>query len=750
MKHIVYILLGCFLLLTAIVSAQPNFVRNSTITVLNASGDTLDNPWAGGFNSVQFSEIDLNLDGILDLFVFDRTGNRISTFINAGIANQTTYTHAPEYAQNFPQGLKGWVLLRDYNCDGKMDIFTSFSGGIRIYTNTSTAQLNFALYISQLTSDVQPDSINPNFLNLIINSSDIPAIDDIDNDGDLDLIVGSLPSGRFVYHKNLTIERNGDCSVFDLQLRNKCWGYISENPTQNKVVFYDTCSTNIGNPEKYAVNDKHLGGTSLFALDIDASNSKDLVLGGNNYTNLLLIANDDTSPNLTNSSITTQVSTFPATNQSTIAVNLEHFPAGYYIDIDNNGIKDLIVATNGISQSKNSTNVWLYENLNLNNNPDFEFLTNSFLQEGMIEVGEGVHPVYFDYNADGLMDIVIGNYGTLNTSTVELYNSTLWLYENIGTINNPSFQLVDSNYANISSLNIGLGSIQRTLGLAPTFGDIDGDGDQDMMLGDYIGNLHYFANNAGAGNPANFVLNQAQFNGLNFSFNASPQFIDLNRDTKLDLVIGKGNGYFSYYENTGTVNSPVFSLITDSLGYVNTKRYTEFNGNSSPFIYDNGGTYRMLSGAANGYIYEFGNIDGNLTGTFSIDSTFLGIWEGVESAISVYDIDNDGVMDLLVGNYSGGLAHYKGSMISSVELNQPIDDLKIYPNPTAKLITVDIGSNELTNSSIEIFDLLGKIIYSKPIETTKTVIDLYPFTSGIYLLKFSNNNGFNTQKIIKH
>lgn len=104
------LLLATGLLLTNLSKAQLGFSRNDNLTILSVNGDTLKNPWSGGFNSVQFSEIDLNLDGIKDLFVFDRTGNRISTFINAGQANQITYTHDPSYIQNFPKGLHDWVL----------------------------------------------------------------------------------------------------------------------------------------------------------------------------------------------------------------------------------------------------------------------------------------------------------------------------------------------------------------------------------------------------------------------------------------------------------------------------------------------------------------------------------------------------------------------------------------------------------------------------------------------------------------
>ena len=72
----------------------------------------------------------------------------------------------------------------------------------------------------------------------------------------------------------------------------------------------------------------------------------------------------------------------------------------------------------------------------------------------MIEVGEGAHPVFFDYNADGLMDIIVGDFGIFDPSVGPLlYKSGLWLYENIGTASSPAYQLVDTDYANISTTN---------------------------------------------------------------------------------------------------------------------------------------------------------------------------------------------------------------------------------------------------------------------------------------------------------
>ena len=61
-------------------SAQ-SFYRNANIDV-TAFGEFNADPWAGGLNSCQISTFDANLDGVKDLFIFDRNGGKISVYIN--------------------------------------------------------------------------------------------------------------------------------------------------------------------------------------------------------------------------------------------------------------------------------------------------------------------------------------------------------------------------------------------------------------------------------------------------------------------------------------------------------------------------------------------------------------------------------------------------------------------------------------------------------------------------------------------
>ena len=119
------------------------FTREQEIEVAQNSR-SLAFPWAGGVNSVFFSQIDLNLDGISDFIAFEKHGNRILPFINEGTHHLPKFVYAPKYKHRFPE-LHDWVILKDFNNDGKADIFSyNGLGGVRVFENISSASLPFS------------------------------------------------------------------------------------------------------------------------------------------------------------------------------------------------------------------------------------------------------------------------------------------------------------------------------------------------------------------------------------------------------------------------------------------------------------------------------------------------------------------------------------------------------------------------------------------------------------------------------
>ena len=67
--------------LNFVFSQQLSFVQSENLIVTKA-GDSLKSAWAGGINSAQISTIDLNNDQLNDLVIFDKSGNKILTFVN--------------------------------------------------------------------------------------------------------------------------------------------------------------------------------------------------------------------------------------------------------------------------------------------------------------------------------------------------------------------------------------------------------------------------------------------------------------------------------------------------------------------------------------------------------------------------------------------------------------------------------------------------------------------------------------------
>ena len=214
------LLLLLLITINHIAYSQIDFTINNNITVLK-NDQELQNAWAGGLNFCQFSQIDLNLDGINDLFIFDksgkngtRNGNKKGPFLFD--ENTNSYQYAPEYINNFPE-LTDWTLLVDYNQDLKADIFTSFNSSIALYTNNSDDVLSFD-FTKILTSDA---GFGP--INLYVSSSDIPAIVDVDGDEDIDILTFD-PSGiHLYYHENKSIQMFGNSDSINLIRNDECW-----------------------------------------------------------------------------------------------------------------------------------------------------------------------------------------------------------------------------------------------------------------------------------------------------------------------------------------------------------------------------------------------------------------------------------------------------------------------------------------------------------------------------------------------
>lgn len=709
-----------------------DFQRYDSIPVSDGTSN-LTLAWAGGMNMLSYSEIDLNQDGIMDLFVFDRSGNKITTYINIGTPNLVDYVLAPQYVYNFPL-LRDWALLRDYNCDGKQDIFACTVAGFAIYENVSTVAsgLQFQLVSPLVNTDRSPNSTH--FIgNLLVSAVDLPAIRDVDGDGDLDVLTFSNGGGQIEYHVNMSMELYGVCDSIVYEVRSNCWGKILENASNSTIQLNQGC---LPVPfQQYSGDDQRSlhSGSCLECFNFDGDTVQDLLIGDVGSPNVVYLHNS-TWPD---SAIIDYVDqTYPSANTP---VDVDLFACPAHLDVNNDGKRDLLFSGAAATFSENKTSSFYYMNTGSNSAVQATYIQNDFLQEDMIDVGEGSFPVLFDYDGDGDKDLLIGNSGYY--SSTGPFQSKIALYRNVGTATNPSFLFTTDDFAGIYASSLGLNC------MVPTFGDLDGDLDEDMLIGDADGKLYYFQKGVG---PGNFTLAQANYQGIDVGEYATPQLYDVDGDNLLDLLIGEKWGKVSYYQNTGTTAAPVFTLITTTFGGIDVRR-PGWPGYSVPFMFDDNGSNTLVVGSERGWLFRFDNIDGNLAGTFTTTDTNYVSWrEGGRVAAAFTDLNGDGLYDCIIGNYAGGVSYFQGDnslSTSNMEGNSP-DHVFIYPNPADEFLVLKTDFIPDRNSSYRLYNAAGMLSKQGAIVHQQTTINCNDLTAGIYMLSVQTPQGILHRKVI--
>lgn len=739
------------LLAVSVANAQWDLTFQGGVPVVR-NGAPLAMPWAGGINFVQISDIDLNGDGLKDLFLFDRSGNTVTTLLNTGTPGPGAYAHVRLSAPPaFFTDLHDWVLLRDYNCDGKDDVFTYTQAGFGVYRNTSSGN---DLSFEQITNRVNSRYVSPSgsgtVANLYVSQVDLPSIDDIDGDGDLDVLTFSLLGSYVEYHKNLSMELYGTCDSLTFELRNKCWGFFSENFSNNSVTLNAPCDFNVPDPEigewegdrpgTPGEEDEraHAGSTTL-ALDLNGDGVMEALLGDISFNNVVALYNGGT---VEEALITSEDTLFPVYD---IPVDLPVFPGCYYEDVDNDGKRDLLISPNATSLSENINSVWFFRNMGTDAAPVFERVQRDLFQDQMIDVGEGAFPVFFDHDRDGLMDLIVANHGYHGQAGA--YTGALALLRNTGTATSPQFELVTTDYMGLSTSGIGMS-------MYPAFGDLDGDGDEDLYIGDLQGRLHAYRNTGGSGtaqfelwSPAITDANGAIIDVGQF---AAPVLHDLDGDGLLDMLVGERNGNLNHYRNSGSAAVPAWTLVSENAGGVSTVEWWNVTGYSVPTVVElPGGTRELLLGSESGWIYQYTDLDPVAGSTWIlVDSTFLDLREGIRTGVAAHDLTGDGEHELVIGNYRGGLSFWASEGISGLSDRQGAPQLSMYPNPAEGLVTIGGAEGSLRGGELSVHDGVGRMVHSSTLTRDRAEVDVRGWPTGVYTVRVQGPGGTQVGRLV--
>jgi len=678
---------------------------------------SLSLPWTGGLNSPQVNKMDFDGDGKEDLVIFDRSANKILTYRN----NNNKYEYIPGYSSLFPQSVNAWMLLRDFNCDGKKDLFTSDPFGIVVFVNTTKAGQPLSWRPFNPGFPLLTKGFNGN-INLKINDVDIPAIDDVDNDGDLDILsMRFVGIGTVEWHKNMSIENAGKCDSLQLERVTQTYGGVEECTCGVFTFGNQPCNTDGGRVE-------HVGGKSLLSLDVDNDGDRDLLYAEETCVTLYLFLNEGTNTN----PIFNSATPFP---QSTPAA-FRFFPTPYLEDVDFDGLSDLVVAPNLYARTNQNVlvnnSVWLYKNTGSAQQPTFTFAKNNFLQEEMLDFGDYSAPAFMDTDNDGDEDMFVGYFADEN------FRATLLQFENIGTASSPAFKLITDDFGEMSFLFF--------FNVKPQFADMNGDGKTDLAftatsLQDNSTSLYFIPNSAEAGYQPSF--NAFTRTQVNIGLFENIHITDINRDGIQDLLIGKTTGALQHWEN-GLNNSQFNQLTLKSSSYLGLASSTS-RQNPSAFVadLDADGLEDMIIGDQRGNLSFYGDFrtfdvavshpESNVLYNEVTNEYEAGNFGG-KTRPAVANLFNSDKPAVVVGNTLGGLFVLRNN--DGINLaDDPV--VGVGPNPLPRGEDLKIISDR--NTSVQIFSLLGQKM-SEPIFVPGNQtfpLPLRELAAGMYIARFT-------------
>ena len=691
-------------------------------------GYTLKHPWAGGLAAPQFQEIDMDGDGLEDLVVFDRTDESTMVFLRKQENGIYRWVPAPDFAYSLPP-IRDWFYLLDMNNNGRKDLFTGSNGGVTIFENVGNGPRP-SFVLRKAAVDAMWDF---GFrAGILVMNIDRPGVGDFDGDGDIDIIsFDNFDIGKVTYFRNMSVERYGHPDSLDYVVASRCWGRFEESQFNSDITIglAANCFAPLPMPGVVA-RVQHVGST-ITPINANKDSLMDILLGDVEVSSLKYLRNGGSKDT---ARITVVHNNFPHYDTLT---NVKQFPAGFLIDVDSDGRKDLVIAPNDYFESRLTDHVWHYRNQSTTQQDSFRFAGKRFLIEDILQYYTNAAPLAVDVTGDGKQDLLVAFENGQ-------YKGIVHYYQNIGTISEPIFSLIDTSFLRLDSLSIRYPRM--------TAGDLDGDGKQDLLIGSFAGPILHYKNTSLNG-VANYQLMSTNFQGLSLPNASAPELVDMNRDGKLDLLIGTRSGEIQYHQNTGTTSNPQFSLITNTLGNVKVSSF--FTGFAVPRVADfnANGNYDLMVGSESGKVYFYPDIEGNLTGTFANRSIAFffpetGVYDSTRHSYyatpCVAQLNADTLPDLLIGTYRGGVLAFKNSLTSVgvPYLGSQQPKTNIYPNPSNNgLFTVRVEEANASIAAIQLYDLQGRLLGNFPFMGLETQVQIQTQAEGLLLVRVQLQDG---------
>ncbi len=261
------------------------------------------------------------------------------------------------------------------------------------------------------------------------------------------------------------------------------------------------------------------------------------------------------------------------------------------------------------------------------------------------------------------------------TTDVDFYTGTLVNVEIEGSGPNASLSLESSDYDLLIGALDGVSYAYNNTGTAaspkwtakpnwnlpdvgdkatPAFADLDDDGDNDLLVGNYDGNSYAYENIGTTYSP--LWTTRSNWNAPDIGWAAKPALADLDDDGDYDLLIGEDWGTTKGYNNTGNASNPKWTAKSSwdapDIGLAAKPAIADL---------DNDGDYDLLIGASDGVSYAYVNIGTTSKPMWSDKSTWNGPYAYNHAAPALTDLDDDGDYDLLIGTGFGESFAYENT-----------------------------------------------------------------------------------------
>ncbi|MBI1246695.1 VCBS repeat-containing protein [bacterium] len=309
---------------------------------------------------------------------------------------------------------------------------------------------------------------------------------------------------------------------------------------------------------------------------------------------------------------------------------------------------------------------------------------------------------YVDYDADGALDLVVGvgdwtDYGwddafdaKGNWTRGPLHGYVYWI-RNRGTTEKPDYQEPVKLEA--------AGSPVDVFGMpTPNLADFDGDGDLDLLCGEFLDGFTYFENTGTRSEPDLAKGRKLTANGEPLKMDLqmiTPTAIDWDKDGDVDLIVGDEDGRVAFIEHTGKIVDGTPQFLRPRYFQQQADRL-KFGALVTPYSvdWDKDGDEDLIAGDSAGYIAFIENLDGGNPPKWApprkleVDGKPIRVQAGPNGSIqgpaeakwgyttlSAADWDHDGQLDLVVNSIWGKVQWYRnlGGSPAKLAAAQPIE-----------------------------------------------------------------------------